>query len=190
MKTAWRSKTNTRSALSFSLIGLSLLTLECGCQSWSPSTWAVPAGSRVPPPATGSYQHQGAYYNNPSTGAAAAAPAAALKSTSQNFPSTASTNANGVVQASATSPTSSAYGAAFSSRVTTSQADSGLSPIGSLDASGQVNTAGYTDNGTGMAQVVSASSLQGQHDEQGLQSGSIDIGTNTSNARASELKWK
>ena len=188
MKTAWRSKTNTRSALS--LVGLCLLTLGCGCQSWSPSTWAVPAGSRVPPPATGSYQHQSAYYNNPSTGAAATAPAAALKSTSQNFPSTASTNANGVMQASATAPTSSAYGTAFSSRVTTAQADSGLSPMGSQDASGQVNTAGYTDNGTGMAQVVSASSLQGQHDDRGLQSGSIEIGTNTSNAGASELKWK
>ena len=36
----------------------------CGCQSWSQIGQAVPGGSRVPPPGTGTYNVPSSYYNN------------------------------------------------------------------------------------------------------------------------------
>ena len=188
MEFAWRSRSNH-----FALLVVCSVTFSCGCQTWSPSNWGVPAGTRVPPPPTGSYQHQGAYYNNPATGATSAAPAAALKSTTQNFPSTAATN-GAVVQASANgssysaSPSSNA--AAFSSRLTTASGNNGAASIGMQDINGQVNTADYTDNGSGMAQVVNASSVQSPRLDPYSASGNIDANSNTANAGAVDLKWK
>ena len=187
MKSTWRVRVSKRSA--FLACALSVV---CGCQTWSPSNWGVPAGTRVPPPPTGSYQHQGAYYNNPSTGTPASPPvnaasspaggttAAPGKTTSQNI-QTAFGGAP-VMQASAVSPMNSssprtqfsaASDAAFS-------AGASSSSRGSSASAGNVSTAGYTDNGSGMAEVVSANSLQAQPDiDPRLQNGSVQIGASS-----------
>jgi len=143
MKPTWRELVSTAAVAT---IGFCSVISMSGCQSWSPSNWAVPSGSRVPPPPTGSYQHQGAYYNNPTTGT----PAAPIKATTQIMPRTSPT----VVPASATSPMN-AHG---SMPATNLAADA--TSLGFLSAGGQVNSAGYTDNGSRMAEVVPASSLQ------------------------------
>ena len=53
-----------------SLFNLTLVT-ACltftGCQSWQGAAFPLPNASRVPPPATGSYQLPSGYYNNSAT---------------------------------------------------------------------------------------------------------------------------
>ena len=195
MKSTWRVRVSRRTA--FLACALSVV---CGCQTWSPSNWGVPAGTRVPPPPTGSYQHQGAYYNNPSTGSTASPPvnsasnttggttAAPGRTTSQNM-QTAFGGAP-VMQASAVSPLNQAssrtqFSSASDAAFTASSSSSSRSPSASA---GNVSTADYTDNGSGMAEVVSANSLQPQPDiDPRLQSGSVQIGASSD---GTNLQWK
>lgn len=57
---------------------LSAMSLSCfvaavgGCQSWSQVGQGFPAGSRVAPPGTGTYNVPSSYYNGPKAGAAGA----------------------------------------------------------------------------------------------------------------------
>lgn len=57
---------------------LSAMSLACfvaaigGCQSWSQVGQGFPAGSRVAPPGTGTYNVPSSYYNGPKAGAAGA----------------------------------------------------------------------------------------------------------------------
>lgn len=195
MKSTWRVRVSRRTA--FLACALSVV---CGCQTWSPSNWGVPAGTRVPPPPTGSYQHQGAYYNNPSTGSPASPPVnsalnttggttvAPGKTTSQNM-QTAFGGAP-VMQASAVSPLNQSssrtqFSSASDAAFTASSSSSSRSPSASA---GNVSTADYTDNGSGMAEVVSANSLQPQPDiDPRLQSGSVQIGASSD---GTNLQWK
>jgi len=60
--------------------------------------------------------------------------------------------------------------------------------IGFPPSGGQVSTAGYTDNGTGIAEVVSASSLHARPDiDPRLQNGNVEISANSDGAN---LQWK
>ncbi len=198
MKFAWRPQSTC-----LKIVSVCTVTILCGCQTWSPSNWGVPAGSRVPPPPTGSYQHQGAYYSNPATGTASGAAVSSFQSTTPNFPSTqsaASTNSttsssNGmVVQASGvnainSSPNGSPYATAFSNSPAT-QTDGGATSLGFQGSRTQVSTADYTDNGSGMAQVVSADALQAPPD-QGLQNQNVDYSAGAgTNGSTGELQWK
>ena len=175
MKSAWRE---LLSKVAIACVGISSMTAFCGCQTWSPTSWGMPASSRVQPPPTGTVKPQGAYYNNPAMGASAAP----VKSTTQ-YGTNSSTS---VVPASAVNP----FGSNGSMHATNLNANSGAfatntASIGFQDASsqgassqgagqgagsqgvggqwvsGQVSTADYNDNGTGMAQVVTAGSMEG-----------------------------
>jgi len=60
--------------------------------------------------------------------------------------------------------------------------------IGFPPSGGQVSTAGYTDNGTGIAEVVSASSLHARPEiDPRLQNGNVEISANSDGAN---LQWK
>ena len=179
MKSVWRE---LRSKASTACIAIGLLVVMCGCQTWSPSSWGLPTSTRVPPPPTGSYQHQGAYYNNPSTGT----PAPSLKTT--QVPPNAYAP---VVQASAVNPFGSS-----GSLPTTNMSDqagafnTGTTSIGFQAASGHVSTAGYNDNGSGMAEVVTAGSLPSRAD---FDAGNINAGgrldVNTNTGEGANLQW-
>lgn len=150
MKAAWRE---LLSKVAIGCVTLGAVTTTVGCQSWSLTNLGVPTGTRVPPPPTGTVQPQGAYYNNPGAGTSAA-PA---KVTS-NTPSTAAP----VVQASSTDP----FGGNASMPATNLSSTAGEFSTNAISngvqgASGQVNTADYNDNGSGIADVVTAGALQG-----------------------------
>ena len=166
MKSAWRE---LLSKVAIACVGISSMTAFCGCQTWSPTSWGMPASSRVQPPPTGTVKPQGAYYNNPAMGASAAP----VRSTTQ-FGTNSSTS---VVPASAVNPFGSNGSmqatnlSANSSAFSTNAASIGFQGVGSQGVgslgvggqgvSGQVSTADYNDNGTGMAQVVTAGSIEG-----------------------------
>ncbi len=202
MKSAWRLRLSKRSTLV-----LCSLSIFCGCQAGAPSNWGVPAGSRVPPPPTGSYQHQGAYYNNPATGVSASPPAGGTVSgvsttTGTTTGSTTAPNqtasqntqtafgAAPVVQASAVAPYNSVNPGTQISSNGNNDFSAGMpaTSVGFPSTAGQVSTAGYTDNGSGMAEVVTANSLQAQPDiDPQLQSGGVQI---TGSPNGANLQWK
>lgn len=193
MKCTWRTRLSKKST-----IIVSSLFMLCGCQTWSPSNWGVPAGTRVPPPPTGSYQHQGAYYNNPATGTATSVsapptsgvPAAPGKTTTQIMPNQSMPGGATVVPASAVAPLNQLNPRTQISSGSSSvfEASKSTSTVGFPSTRGQVSTAGYTDNGSGMAEVVSASSLQAPADmEQPLQNGNIEANASSDGAN---LQWK
>ncbi len=190
MKFAWRPQSTC-----LKIVSVCTVTILCGCQTWSPSNWGVPAGSRVPPPPTGSYQHQGAYYSNPATGTASGAAVSSFHSATQNFPSTQAAASNGmVVQASGAntingSRNSSPYANAFSNTPAT-PTDGGATSIDFQGSRSQVSTADYTDNGSGMAQVVSADALQAPPDP-GLQNQNVEYSAGAGiNGSTGALQWK
>lgn len=53
----------------FNLTLVSACLSFTGCQSWQGAAFPLPNASRVPPPATGSYQLPSGYYNNSATSA-------------------------------------------------------------------------------------------------------------------------
>lgn len=181
MKSAWRQR------LSSALIGcgsVGCVIAFSGCQTWSPSSWGVPTSTRVPAPPTGSVQPQGAYYNNGPMGT----PAAPVKATTQVKPNVSAP----VVQASAVNP----FGSNGSMQATNLSDNSGAfssvtTAVGSKQIGdskafgGQVSTAGYTDNGSGMAQVVSAGSLQAT----GNHSSDAAMGSTSSVGDGANLQW-
>lgn len=185
MKFAWHER---MSKASTACVALGVLVVVCGCQTWSPSNWGVPTSSRVPPPPTGSYQHQGAYYNNPSMGT----PAAPGKTITQVMPNSSAP----VVQASAVN----AFGSnsslpAMNTNDKASAFSAGATSIGFQRSSGQVTTAGYNDNGSGLAEVVTAGSLQSKAN---FDSGNTDSGNagasgrtevNSSTGEGASLQW-
>lgn len=192
MKFAWRA---LLSKAAIGCAGFGSLVASSGCQTWSPSAWGVPTSTRVQPPPTGTVKPQGAYYSNPPMGTAAA-PGKATTQASSN------TSSAPVVQASAvrslgsggmpatnlsdSSGTFSSVSNAFGSQPTGLQ-NSGLQKAGDADAySGQVSTADYNDNGSGMAQVVSAGSLQGS----GNYTSDSGLGTSSSVGDNANLQWK
>ena len=175
MKSAWRE---LLSKVSIACVGIASLTLFNGCQTWSPSNWGMPTSSRVPPPATGSVRPQGAYYNNPPMGTSAAP----LKATTQNSPN----NSAPVVHASAVNDFDSNGSMPATNLNAKSDAFSnGATSIGFQSASGQVSTAGYNDNGSGMAQVVTAASLQGSANF----NSDAGMSANSSAVEGANLKW-
>ncbi|MDX1929041.1 MAG: hypothetical protein SFV81_21115 [Pirellulaceae bacterium] len=187
MKFAWRA---LLSKAAIGCAGFGLLMASSGCQTWSPSAWGVPTGTRVQPPPTGTVKPQGAYYSNPPTGTAAAP----VKATTQ---ASANSQSAPVVQASAVSPLGSsgmpATNLSDSSGTFSSVSKAfGSQPTGlqnSSDANayrGQVSTADYNDNGSGMAQVVSAGSLQGS----GNYTSDNGLGTSSSVGDNANLQWK
>ena len=176
------------SKTSLGCVALGVFVVMCGCQTWSPSNWGVPTSSRVPPPPTGSYQHQGAYYNNPSMGT----PASPVKATTHVSPNSPAP----VVQASAINP----FGSNGSLPATNTSENSsafgtGATSIGFQSARGQVTTAGYNDNGSGLAEVVTAGSLQSKanFDSGQFDSGSIDssgrMEVNSNTGEGANLQW-
>lgn len=178
MSSTWRQ---LFSKAAFGCAAISSLTASVGCQTWSPSTWGVPSGSRVQPPPTGTVKPQGVYYNNPPMGSASAS----TNSTTQIAPNPSAP----VVQASASDP----FGSNGSMPATNLNATS----IGSQTNSdsngftGQVSTAGYTDNGSGMAQVVTAASLQGstQDTVQGSANYTSDSAASPNAGDGANLQW-
>ncbi len=186
MKTAWRE---LLSKAAVGCVGIGALANTSGCQSWSPNSWGVPTSTRVPPPPTYTVKPQGAYYNNPPMGT----PASPVKSTTQVTPNSSAP----VVQASAVSPfgsngslpatnlseNSSAFSTnvrSISSQATGSQGTNNSSALG-----GQVSTADYQDNGSGMAQVVTAGSLQGA----AIYNSDSGMGTSSNAGEGANLQW-
>ena len=149
-----------------------------GCQSWSPSSWGVPTSTRVPSPPTGTVQPQGAYYSNPPMGTSAGT----AKATTQIRPNSSAP----VVQASAANPFDSNGSMPATNLTANSGAFStGANSIGSQSTNGQVSTAGYNDNGSGMAQVVTAGSLQGTANY----SSDSGLGVNSNAGESANLQW-
>jgi hypothetical protein len=142
---SWRNRITIAILCCNSALGIATNT---GCQSWSGMGAPMQASTRVPPPATGSYNLQGAYYNNPAT---------ATSSTSTPASTTAP-----VVQASATSNPYAPAGANFptSQYVGDTSANYASAANQPSNSSASVSTAGYTDNPNSGAQVIPASSLQ------------------------------
>jgi len=187
MKSAWR-ELFSKAAIGCACIGS--LTSISGCQTWSPSSWGVPTSSRVPSPPTGTVKPQGAYYNNPPMGTAAAP----IRATTQVTPNSSAP----VVQASAVNP----FGFNGSMPATNLSDNSGAFSTGataigsqgigdSNGFNGQVSTAGYNDNGSGMAQVVSAGSLQGVGSLQGSGNYTSDsgVGASSNAGEDANLQW-
>jgi hypothetical protein len=169
MMTAWREQLFGATVCFASL----LLVFASGCQSWSNMSAPMQSATRVPPPGTGSYNLQGAYYNNPATA-------------QSNNLSPTSGNAAPVVQASATS---GSFNPAGSNYPTSQFTDSGAVSFASTNAmnaaafgtaSQGVNTAGYTDNGSSGAQVISASSMPTR----------VSDASNSDSIDTTNLQWK
>ncbi len=182
MKSAWRKRL---AKIAFGCAGVGSLAAFGGCQSWSPSSWGVPTSTRVPAPPTGTVQPQGAYYNN--VPGASAAPPKATTQFSSGAPAS-------VVQASANDPFGTNRSMPATSMPATNMPANSAAYANHTEAKGfqktggQVSTAGYNDNGTGMAQVVTAASMQGQPPANATHFNSDDIqGENT--GEGANLQW-
>ncbi len=157
MKLAWRGRLSAFLCCSFALG----LLVSSGCHNLGSP---MQSATRVPPPGTGSYNLQGAYYNNPATATSSTVPSSPVPIFQANA---APTNPAPVVQASATSDNYAPAGANFpttkfvgdSSAQSANGTNFGPSSLGTTGSSG-VSPAVYTDNGNSGAQVIQASSLQ------------------------------
>ncbi len=181
MKSAWRE---LLSKTAIGCVAIGALTSICGCRTWSPTNWGVPTSTRVPSPPTGTVKTQGAYYNNPPMGTSASP----VKATTHVTPNASAP----VVQASAVNPFGS-NGAmpatnlngnsdAFSTKATSL----GAQGLGNSNGfTGQVSTAGYSENGSGMAQVVTAGSLQGNANY----TSDAGMAANSNTGEGANLQW-
>lgn len=118
--------------------------IASGCQSYP--NLQLPNGTRVPPPATGSYTPPGQYYNNP-----AASP---VSQSSNNSPTTNATTGRGmpnsmVMPASAAMPTNT----------TPNSPMRGINRFAATDQSA-VSQAVYNDSGSNEAPVISAGAIE------------------------------
>jgi hypothetical protein len=182
MKSAWRELLSS-AAIGFAAVVSSVTC--CGCQTWSPSSWGVPTSARVQPPPTGTVRPQGAYYSNPPTGTSAS-PVNTTTQTATNFSAP-------VVQASAVNSLGSGGGMPVTSLGDSAGTFSSVSKAFGSQTAGDahvfstpVSTADYNDTGSGIAQVVSAGSMQGS----GNFSSDSGLGSRANPADNANLQWK
>jgi hypothetical protein len=145
-------------------------TLTGGCQSYP--NLQVPGGTRVPPPATGSYNLQGQYYNNPNA-STNGNPAPKNSTTSRSQPPAT------VVPASAT----------WQSTNLPNNISRGISNLAEANDPA-VTAAVYHDNGGSDVPVVSASAVETMDRESNIpaQRGLSDLPSSPN--QNGQLQWQ
>lgn len=181
-----------------------------GCQSWQGAAFPLPNASRVPPPATGSYQLPSGYYNNSATSALPnnsptnqfASKNSSLSSTDGRIASTNMAASNPVRSNFSTSPMSNSnvqfapshmpsnggVSTASFEAIQSTQNDTGLSPATyAQPMSGTDAHARFTAAPT---QVMSSSAVSAPQPSGNLNSGASGRLSDATDAEAPSLQWQ